>query len=183
MPIRGSRPIPIRQYVGVPEPILEIEGDPRATIQIGEVAGLTDLSIRTIRHWEEMGLIRPSARSRGGFRLYTDEDVARIRLLRFMKPLNFTLEQMRDLLELRDSVASQTANNDDRMLALVWPRSSTAPDAATASKLVRDLRHYADQAQRRLETLRQQVLEVEEFVARLRREADDGEQQEGPTAR
>jgi DNA-binding transcriptional MerR regulator len=47
-----------------------------AVLQIGEVARRTRLSIRTIRHWEEMGLVTPSARSSGGFRLYSEEDVA-----------------------------------------------------------------------------------------------------------
>ncbi|CAM5727047.1 hypothetical protein SBADM41S_09163 [Streptomyces badius] len=46
-------------------------------MQIGEVAARTELSLRTIRHYEETGLVVPSARSRGGFRLYTEYDVAR----------------------------------------------------------------------------------------------------------
>lgn len=149
-----------------PEP-----GNPLATLQIGEVAARTDLSVRTIRHWEDMGLIQPSARSRGGFRLYTDEDVARIKLLRFMKPLNFTLDQMRELLQLRESIAPRSVDSDDRMQALIWPRSSQAPDRATEQQLVNDLDHYADLAAQRLEKLRGQIAEVEEFVHRLRWEA------------
>ncbi|MEV6934127.1 MerR family DNA-binding transcriptional regulator, partial [Streptomyces sp. NPDC051132] len=38
-------------------------------MQIGEVAARTELSLRTIRHYEETGLVIPSARSQGGFRL------------------------------------------------------------------------------------------------------------------
>ena len=44
-------------------------------MQIGEVAARTELSLRTIRHYEETGLVIPSARSQGGFRLYTETDV------------------------------------------------------------------------------------------------------------
>jgi len=44
--------------------------------QIGQVAGAVGLSLRTIRHWEEVGLVLPSGRSAGGFRLYTDQDTA-----------------------------------------------------------------------------------------------------------
>ncbi|MFE6489944.1 MerR family transcriptional regulator, partial [Streptomyces sp. NPDC057757] len=47
-------------------------------MQIGEVATRTELSLRTIRHYEETGLVMPSARSQGGFRLYTEADVARL---------------------------------------------------------------------------------------------------------
>ena len=70
--------------------------------QIGEVADLVGLSLRTIRYYEEVDLVTPSGRSVGGFRLYTDADVARLRLVKVLKPLKFTLEEMRDLLELRD---------------------------------------------------------------------------------
>jgi phage terminase Nu1 subunit (DNA packaging protein) len=45
-------------------------------MQIGEIAARTELSLRTIRHYEETGLVIPSARSQGGFRLYTENDVA-----------------------------------------------------------------------------------------------------------
>src|SRR5690348_10590123 len=46
------------------------------TMQIGEVADRIGLSLRTIRYYEEVGLITPSARSPGGFRLYTEDDVS-----------------------------------------------------------------------------------------------------------
>lgn len=143
------------------------------TLQIGEVARRTDLSIRTIRHWEEMGLVTPSARSSGGFRLYSEEDVARIRLLRFMKPLDFTLEQMRELLEIRQSLTSVTPDVADRIEALVWPRGS-ATGSSDREALAQELAAYADRAEHRLEKLRRQVAEVEEFVARLRAEVRTG---------
>ena len=44
-------------------------------MQIGEVAARTELSLRSLRHWEDVGLLRPSGRSDGGFRLYTPADV------------------------------------------------------------------------------------------------------------
>ena len=66
---------------------------PRA-MHIGEVAERTDLSLRSLRHWDEVGLLRPSARTEGGFRLYTEQDVEKILLIRRMKPLGFTLDQM-----------------------------------------------------------------------------------------
>lgn len=75
-------------------------------MQIGEVAELTGLSLRTIRYYEEMGLVTPSARSGGGFRLYTEADLRRLLLIRRMKPLDFTLDEMRDLLTLLDGLES-----------------------------------------------------------------------------
>jgi len=159
----------------VPKSDAGMDSATQATLHIGDVASRTQLSIRSIRHWEEVGLVRPSGRTPGGFRLYSEEDVARIRLLRFMKPLNFTLEQMRELLDLRDRLAPAAADSDDRVSALVWPQSSDAPDDATAADLVRDLLQYADRAEVRLQKLRQQIVEVEEFVVRLREEARRGQ--------
>lgn len=68
--------------------------DDTGAMRIGEVAARTELSLRSLRHWEEVGLLRPSGRTEGGFRLYTEADVERILVIRRMKPLGFSLEQM-----------------------------------------------------------------------------------------
>ena len=82
-------------------------------MHIGEVAARTELSLRSLRHWDEVGLLRPSGRTDGGFRLYTEADVEKILVIRRMKPLGFTLEQMavamRDLEALRDDPAGASA--------------------------------------------------------------------------
>lgn len=145
-----------------------------ATLQIGEVARRIGLSIRTIRHWEDMGLVTPTARSAGGFRLYSEDDVARLRLLRFMKPLDLTLEEMRELMRIRELLAAGTLDESDRVQALVWPRTSAA--GAEQARHVERLASYVDHAERRLDKLRAQVGEVEEFVARLRDEVRQGTQ-------
>lgn len=77
-------------------------------MQIGEVAERVGLSLRTIRHYEEVGLIRPSTRSKGGFRLYTEDDVQRLALVKRMRPLDFSLEEMRDLLTVMTMLADPT---------------------------------------------------------------------------
>ena len=75
-------------------------------MHIGEVAERTELSLRSLRHWDEVGLLSPSGRSEGGFRLYTEDDVAKILAIRRMKPLGWSLEEMaaatRDLEALPD---------------------------------------------------------------------------------
>nr|WP_235967181.1 MerR family transcriptional regulator [Micromonospora rubida] len=78
-------------------------------MQIGEAADRVGLSIRTIRHYEEVGLIVPSARSEGGFRLYTEPDLDRLAVVRRMKPLGFTLDEMRDLLDVLDALDARHA--------------------------------------------------------------------------
>ncbi|MHA7126126.1 MerR family transcriptional regulator [Janibacter indicus] len=78
-----------------------------AHVHIGEVATRTGLSHRTIRYYEEMGLLAPSARTEGGFRLYDEAGIERLLLIKPMKPLGFSVEQMRQLLDALDALADQ----------------------------------------------------------------------------
>ncbi len=120
-------------------------------MQIGEVAARTELSLRTIRHYEETGLVAPSARSQGGFRLYTETDVARLMVIRRMKPLGFTLDQMRELLDATDRL-----DGDDHL------------DADGREALLDRVRGYQRAAAQQVEKLRVQLARAEEFEATLR---------------
>ncbi|WP_156761801.1 MerR family transcriptional regulator [Microbacterium karelineae] len=71
-------------------------------MHIGEIAELTGLSLRTIRHYDDVGLVTPSGRSDGGFREYGPADLSRLMLIRRMKPLGYSLEQMAELLAAID---------------------------------------------------------------------------------
>ncbi|WP_413354834.1 MerR family transcriptional regulator [Microbacterium sp. 1P06AB] len=117
------------------------------TMRIGEVAERTELSFRTLRHYDEIGLVTPSARTDGGFRLYTEGDVARILLIRRMKPLGFTLDEMRELLEVVDAMAEDAED----------PQSRARLDGVRA------------EAAARREKLRRQVEMADEFLDQLER--------------
>ena len=82
-------------------------------MHIGVVAERTGLSQRTLRHYDDIGLVSPSQRSEGGFRQYTESDLQRLLLIRRMKPLEFTLQQMQDLLDLTDAVLSGEVTDAD----------------------------------------------------------------------
>lgn len=73
------------------------------TMHIGELAERVGLSLRSLRHWDEVGLVPSSGRTEGGFRLYTAADEARVRVLMRMKPLRFTLEEMTELARALDA--------------------------------------------------------------------------------
>ncbi|AFR08907.1 MerR family transcriptional regulator [Nocardiopsis alba] len=119
-------------------------------MQIGEVAERTGLSLRTIRYYGEVGLVEPSARSRGGFRLYTEEDVDRLQLIKRMKPLNFTLEETQRLLESLDRLAAPETTEEER--------------AALRS----DLDAFEESIALRCKALRKELAMAEEFGQRLR---------------
>ncbi len=92
----------------------------RGLLQIGDVAERTGLSLRSIRHYEDVGLLPPSERSPGGFRLYTEAAVARLLVVRGMKPLDFTLDEMRELLDLVDELElAPSARRPDRRARLL----------------------------------------------------------------
>ncbi|MEU4745714.1 MerR family transcriptional regulator [Actinosynnema sp. NPDC023658] len=115
-------------------------------MQIGAVADRTGLSLRTIRYYEEVGLVVPSARSRGGFRLYTEPDIDRFQVIKRMKPLGFQLEEMRELLTLLDGLSA--AKDDDKHLDRLAQFHTTAEE--------------------RCEELRAQLCIAEDFAATLR---------------
>ena len=78
----------------------------RGLLQIGDVGERTGLSLRSVRHYEEVGLLPAAERSPGGFRLYTDAAVERLLVVKQMKPLEFTLDEMRALLDAQDELAA-----------------------------------------------------------------------------
>ena len=113
-------------------------------MHIGELAELTGLSLRTLRHYDEVGLVKASGRTEGGFRLYTHDDYERLILIRRMKPLGFTLEEMAELLRVIDAMGD-------------------SPDEQTRSSLDNFI---ADAVQRRAK-LQQQLAMADEFVTLL----------------
>lgn len=85
-------------------------GTTERTMHIGDLAEATGLSQRTIRHYDEVGLLPASTRSDGGFRIYTESDLQRMLVIRSMKPLGFTLGEMGELLETVDALARDTTD-------------------------------------------------------------------------
>jgi len=73
--------------------------DPRL-LRIQEVAAEVGLTPRSIRYYEEIGLLEPAARSEGAYRLYDESDIARLRFIRGLRDdAGFSLAQIGQLLE------------------------------------------------------------------------------------
>jgi DNA-binding transcriptional MerR regulator len=121
--------------------------------QIGDVAERVNLSLRTVRYYEESGLLMPTGRTVGGFRLYDDDAIERLLVIKKMKPLGFTLDEMRALLALRDELVAE-----------VHP--------GRREELKERLRTWVVLAEEKLATLRQQVGVAEAFVAGLHEDTD-----------
>jgi DNA-binding transcriptional MerR regulator len=72
-----------------------------ALLQIGDVASETGLTVDTIRFYERKRSLQRAARSSGGFRLFSQSDVADLAFIRNAQELGFSLQEIRDLLTLK----------------------------------------------------------------------------------
>ncbi|GGK91222.1 MerR family transcriptional regulator [Curtobacterium luteum] len=86
-------------------------------MHIGELAERAGMSLRTIRHYDEVGLLVPSGRTAGGFRVYTEGDLERLLVIRRMKPLGFTLDEMAELLRVVDALGTSDAEDEAALAA------------------------------------------------------------------
>ena len=119
--------------------------------KIGEVGELTRLSLRTIRYYEEEGLIR-SHRSTGGQRWYTDQDIVYLKRIIELKGLGFSLAEIRRIIELK----AEDESGDKRRNELL---------SQYRRKLSEDLR--------KLESLQHHIDELEWHIHQLEK-AEDG---------
>lgn len=67
--------------------------------KIGELAKRAGVTVRTIRYYEELGLLSPTEVSPGGFRLYTEQDLSRFRFIQRFKELGLPLEEIQVLID------------------------------------------------------------------------------------
>lgn len=74
-----------------------------AYLQIGEVAERTGVTQRTLRFYEEKGLLKPPSRMEGGFRLYSEDDVRRVEQIRqLQKLLGLSLAEIKEMIEAEE---------------------------------------------------------------------------------
>ncbi len=139
--------------------------DAERVMKIGEVAERTGLSLRTIRHYDETGLVTPSARTTGGFRMYTELEVARLLVIKRMKPLDYTLEEMAGLLDTLDGLGGSWMPDSDRAY-------QAAERPGDREAYLQRLDDYISDAQARLARLRERAAMGEEFTKTLQYQAE-----------
>jgi MerR family transcriptional regulator, copper efflux regulator len=79
------------------------------TLKIGEVARQTGISVEAIRYYERLGLLREAPRTESGYRKFAPEVVRRLRFVQRAQALGFSLQEIRELLELRSSPAASAS--------------------------------------------------------------------------
>ena len=66
---------------------------------IGKLSKNTGVTVRTLDYYDEIGLMKPSSKTEGGHRLYSEDDVLRLERILALKYMGFSLEQIKDILE------------------------------------------------------------------------------------
>lgn len=82
---------------------MESQVEAKPALRIGEVARRSGLSVKTIRFYSDEGLIQPSGRSQGGYRLFREAVLEELSLIRTLKAMEIPLQDVRLLLESRRS--------------------------------------------------------------------------------
>src|SRR3954470_17124897 len=139
----------------------------RKLSRVGEVAERLGVSPRTIKYYEELGLVQPEGRSPGGFRLYGEEEVQRLERILQMKGIGYSLATIRELLAVRD--AAQEADKvtvlrevagrlKDREQEATVRIRRMQDDLERAEALREELRHDIALCERRIRELGKQTV-------------------------
>ena len=122
-------------------------------LQIGEVATRVGLSLRTIRHWDEVGLVVPSERTAGGFRLYTEADVERLLFIKTLKPLEFSIDQIRELLTVIDDIRADDGTDEEHTAQLQGRLAMFRAAADSRTEVLRGQVHSLESLSRTLKSM------------------------------
>ncbi len=122
-------------------------------LQIGEVAERTGVTQRTLRFYEEKGLLKPPTRMDGGFRLYSEADIQRVEHIRKLQQhLGFTLAEIKEMVEAEE--------------VLLQLRADYRPEAALSQKRSQLLRAI-ELTERQHDLIRQKVGALTEMQSKL----------------
>lgn len=124
------------------------DGGPPRPLKIGEVARRSGFTVKALRFYERRGLLPPSGRSPGGYRLYTEPDLGRLDFVRQAKALGLGLGQIRELVAAARSQSCSTTR--PRLLSVLDERiRQTAQHIATLTRLKRELERRRQDLARR----------------------------------
>jgi len=117
-------------------------GGAEGTYAIGEISRLVDLSQRTIRYYEEIGLLHSVRRIENGKRVYTDHDVRRLKFINRLKVLGLSLSEMVEL----EKIYRKQRNNREilpKLLEILDARAAQIDErVAQLATLKKEIREY-----------------------------------------
>jgi MerR family transcriptional regulator, copper efflux regulator len=130
--------------------VLQRETGKLSLIKVGDLARRTGKTVRAIHLYEELGLLSPPVRSKGGFRMYSGDGVKRIEWIQKLQDMGFSLTEIKTFLR-------------------VWEESATAPEAmATVREIFTDKLHETRETIARLSRLADELGESLAYLERCR---------------
>jgi MerR family transcriptional regulator, copper efflux regulator len=125
---------------------MDVPAQTLSLLKVGELARRTGKSVRAIHLYEEVGLLAPAVRSKGGFRLYSARAVSRIEWIQKLQDMGFSLTEIKAFLR-------------------VWEASATAPKAmATVREIFADKLHETRETITRLTRLADELQESLQYL-------------------
>lgn len=85
-------------------------------MSVGTIADLVGVSVRTLHHWDQAGLVVPSGRTRAGYRSYSHEDLGRIQRVLVYRELGFSLSSITEILDAPGADATEQLVEQRRLL-------------------------------------------------------------------
>jgi DNA-binding transcriptional MerR regulator len=166
------------------------------TWTVGELAQATGVTVRTLHHYDEIGLLAPSGRSEAGYRLYDEEAVERLYRIRALQALGLSLDEVGAALDgagLRDVIARQLEALDReleharslRLRLLALREAATVDDLMTTMEAIEMHERYFTAEQREAIASRANLAEQGErdwaaLIEEVRAARDAGEDPRGP---
>ena len=85
---------------------------------VKEVSKLTGVSVRTLHHYDAIGLLKPTKVTEAGYRLYDDTALSRLQTILFYRELQFPLKEIREILDSKDFDAAEALSQQIKLLEL-----------------------------------------------------------------
>lgn len=154
---------------------------------VKQLANLAGVSVRTLHHYDNIGLLKPLRRTRAGYRQYGREELLRLQQILFYRELDFQLSDIRDILDdpdfdLLDSLQfhrKEVLKRSDRLLTLLKTIDKTIDELTNKNEMLTDKELYEGFTQAQIDSYRQEVsdrwgedklLETEERLRKLSKE-------------
>lgn len=119
-------------------------------IKIGVLAKDAHVSLRTLRYYEEIGLISPASHSKGGHRLYSGDDVKKLEVINYLKSLPLSLEEIKEIFTVKKSTPSREKKEQVGVLTRLLESKLSAVNGR-----IRELNQVKDDLSGMVEILRE----------------------------
>ncbi|MCB2355548.1 MerR family transcriptional regulator [Clostridium estertheticum] len=143
--------------------------------KIKEVADMVGVSVRTLHHYDQIGILKPKSVTTAGYRLYTDDDLERLQQVLFFKELDFTLLEIKEILDNPDF---------DRKHALKTHRELLIEKKKRLDKIIKSVDKTIDYIEGGIDMTKNEMFEgfdISEIEAHKEKYAEETKQKYGDT--